>query len=285
MRRTVLFFIWLLPLTTVFPADLRVVGSDLLGADFAAALVTFSKQEKLSLTTTFAGSRAGLEALKAGAADVALVALAPDEKLPGAPWAAFPLAYRVAVVAAPAHIGLAQISFVQLDGFFGASGPAGYTLWRDVGVDGPAGQLSVTTHVLEGKTDGVSIDIFSHAALRVPRLKSAVMRHTEFVALKERLATEAGGLAILSDVPPAGSGLRTLLIAKAEGDPAYGPTPENIHTGDYPLRLPIYVVYRVESTGKLKALLAFLWSDTVAQSLSHGSKCVPVPNSGRPTIR
>ncbi|MGC4075393.1 MAG: hypothetical protein QM760_23415 [Nibricoccus sp.] len=283
MRLIAFLAAWLAPLIG-FSTELRVAGSDLLGADFDAALTTFAKKQNVSLTTTFAGSRAALEELKAGTVDVALVAFAPDETPPGPPFVVQPLVYRIAVVVVPDRIAVTQISFNQLDGFFGANGPAGFSLWRDIGLAGETAQLTVTTHVLARKGDELSIDLFEHSALRVPKLKSSVERHDEFAALNGRLSAEAGGLAVLSYVPAAGTGLRALLVSKGDRDPAFGPTPENIHTGDYPLRLPVYVIYRSENTASLKPLLAFLWSDEAARSLRKDAALTPVPVSGRPRV-
>ncbi len=275
---------WLVPLIG-FSANVRVVGSDLLGAEFGAALEVFAKRENLRLTTAFAGSRAGLEELKAGKADVALVAFAPDEKKPDESFVTLPLAYRIAVVVVPEHIEVTQISFKALDGAFGVGGAAGFSLWRDLGAGGAAAPLTVTTHVLAGNGDELSVDLFARTALRVPKLKSSVLRYDDFATLKARLSAEEGGLAILSYVPPVGGGLRALSVAKGDGDPAFGPTAENIHTGDYPLRLPVYVVYRGENAARLGSLLMYLWSDEAARSLAKNPALIPVPLSGRPQVR
>lgn len=263
---------------------MRVAGSDLLGPDFAAALDAFARRENLQLTTTLEGSRSGLEQLRKGSADVALVAFAPDEKISEDIFVAQPLAYRIAVVVVPERIGLVQISYNQLDGFFGVGGPAGFSVWRDLGVAGPSAQLGVTTHVLAGRGDSLSVDLFTHTALRVPKLKSSVQRFEDLATLKPRLSAEEGGLAVLP-YAPLGGGLRALLVAKRDGDPAYSPTPENIHSGDYPLRLAIYVVYRRENAAKLQSLLAFFWSDEAARSLAKDPALTPVPASGRQQLR
>ena len=285
MRFFALLLLCLTPLAG-FASGLRVVGSDLLGEDFAEALAVFSKRENVALTTAFAGSRAGMDDLKNGRAEVALVAFAPDEAQPeSTAYVVRPLAYRIAVVAAPEHLGLTQISYNALDGFFGASGPAGFAIWRDVGVAGPAAQLGVSTHVLEGEVGGLSVDLFSRAALRVPKTKPSVQRHDRFETLQIQVTAPEGGLAVLPYVPPAGSGLRALLVAKAEGEPAFGPTADNIHAGDYPLRLPVYVAYRAENEAKLGALLAFLWSEEAARSLAKNPVLTPVPASARSRSR
>jgi phosphate transport system substrate-binding protein len=76
--------------------------------------------------------------------------------------------------------------------------------------------------------------------------------------------------------------LRPLLIAKGEGDPAFGPTTENIHAGDYPLRITLYVAYRAENAEKLAALLPFFWSDEAKGALTQGASLVVVPTAARP---
>ncbi len=285
MRLFALLAMCLVPMAG-FASELRIVGSDLAGAEFQTTLRAFAKREGVALAMTFAGSRAGLDDLRSGRADVALTAFAPDERMPDeAVYLIKPLFYRIAVVAVPEHIDLTQISYPALDGFLGANGPAGFGIWKDVGVTGSAEKLGVSTHVLEGEGGGLSVDLFARGALRVPKLKSSVMRYDDFAELKVQVSTPEGGLAVLPYVPPAGSGLRALLVAKGEGEPAFGPTPENIHAGDYPLRLPVYVVYREESAAKLGVLLAFLWSDEVAQSLAKNRVVMPVPTSGRGLAR
>jgi DNA-binding transcriptional LysR family regulator len=265
-------------------AEVRMAGSDWLGAEFEQALRAFAEKENVQLSAAFQGSRPALDGLKAGKIDLAIVALAPDEEMPDERWVVAPWAYRVAVIVAPQSIDLTQISFTQLEGFFGASGPAGFTFWRDVGVKGQAAQLAVGTHVLANRRDSASVDIFRQTVLRVPRLKSSVTRHEELTPLKEKLATEEGGLAVLPEDPADGR-LRVLAVSKDDGEPAYSPSRENIHTGDYPLRTAIFVVYRSEAAQTLRPLLTFLWSDEAARSVAQGSYCVPIPASARPAIR
>jgi|GEM_PF-250845 len=262
----------------------KIAGSDLLGANFSEEAKLFSTRIKTPVSLALHGSRDGLEALKRGDADVAILAFAPDETPPGAPFVSQPLAYRIAVAVVPERIGVTQITFTELDGFFGVEGPAGYTLWRDLGVTGGVGSLTVGTHVLASDDAALSLQLFTHRALRAPKLRPSVQRHSTFAELESRLAAEEGGIAILASLPVEGSGLRALMVSTAAGEPAFGATPENIHTGDYPLRMPVYVVYRSADAAKLRDLLVFLWSDDVARALGKNGLWVPVPASGRPAL-
>ena len=264
---------------------LRIVGSDLLSPSFAKALEQHATENGYLVEHAFDGSRAGLEAVKAGAADAALVWLAPDEKMPERDLVSEPVAYRVAVVAVSAHIDVTEVTFEQLDGFFGADGGAGYSLWRDLGAGGSAAPLSVSTHVWADASGGFSTDLFSYLVLRMQRLKTSVIRHEKLEPLLSRMRLEEGGLALLPQLPPRSAGLRVLSVAKKKGDPAFGPSAENIHTGDYPLRWPLLLVYRSEDQERVRRWRTFLFSDVARKTMTEEAALTPVPTSARPTLK
>ena len=83
-------------------AEVRVVGSDLMGKDFSAALADYSRRNDLGIKIALSGSVRGLEQLQAGEADLGLIVLSPGEKPPEAPFIALPVAYHTAVVVVPA---------------------------------------------------------------------------------------------------------------------------------------------------------------------------------------
>ena len=264
---------------------LRIVGSDLLGAGFAKALEQHAAENGYAVEHALDGSRVGLEAVKAGTADAALVWLAPDEKMPERDLVSEPVAYRIAVVAVPTHIDVTEVTFEQLDGFFGADGRAGYSLWKDLGASGNAASLSVSTHMLEDASAGFSTELFSHLVLRTQRLKTSVIRHEKLEPLLSRLRLEEGGLAILPQLPPRSAGLRVLSVAKAKGEPAFGPSAENIHTDDYPLRWPLLLVYRGEDRERIRPWRTFLFSDVTKKLMSEEAALTPVPTSAPPTLK
>jgi DNA-binding transcriptional LysR family regulator len=103
-------------------AELRVVGTDLLGVDFSRALYEYGGRHDLLLTLAFDGSRPGLDQLRAGRADLALFVLPPDEPAALAGCESAPLAFHRVVVLVPPAAPLAQVSLEQLGGIFGAGG-------------------------------------------------------------------------------------------------------------------------------------------------------------------
>jgi nucleoside-diphosphate-sugar epimerase len=58
-----------------------------------------------------------------------------------------------------------------------------------------------------------------------------------------RILGEEGGVAVLPSLPLNQPQLKVLLVAKGGADVAFGPTADNLYTGDYPIRLPAYLVY------------------------------------------
>ena len=67
-----------------------------------------------------------------------------------------------------------------------------------------------------------------------------------------------------------------LLLPRGITDVAFGPTPDNVHSGDYPVRLPIYLVFRKDAAQRLLPLLRFLLSEDAA-TLWQNAHLVPLP--------
>jgi ABC-type phosphate transport system substrate-binding protein len=263
--------------TTAAPAaPLRLAGTDLLGKEFAAALQQAASREGVELTLMLDGSRAGLARLRRGDADLAIVMLAPDETPPAAPLVARPWVHRIAVVAVAENLPITQLTFEQLGGVFGGEGYATFTEWHDLGVSGEAARRPLHAHALETLSGNLALDVFRHTALRTPRLRQTIVRHARVDEMKDRFSSDLGGIAILPAASTAGSGLRIVSVAKKDGDPAFGPTAENVETGDYPLRWPVYLVVRGGAREAVQKLWPFLWSDEATRLLA-GVELVPLP--------
>ncbi len=103
-----------------------------------------------------------------------------------------------------------------------------------------------------------------------------------------QLAASRSDILLLIAQPPAGVG-RILPVADGrEGRPtsAYLPTPENVHAGDYPLRLPIVLHVRKDRARVLRPALAWLCSDEAADILrQRGLHPAPVEARRRWLLR
>ena len=83
--------------------------------------------------------------------------------------------------------------------------------------------------------------------------------------------------------PADAAGVHLLLVSRRDNEAAFSPTPENIHAGDYPLRLPFCIVFRPEKTAVLLPMLRFLLGDEVAANLA-AAEFVPVPANARKQV-
>jgi phosphate transport system substrate-binding protein len=256
-------------------AEVRVVGSDMLGANFPDALRAYSQRNDLGVTLNLAGSRSGMEQLASGKADLVLACFAPSEKLPEAPFVAWPVAYHTAVVVVPAALPLSQISFDQLNMIYGDVAQSGLKRWNDLGVSGLWANRNILPNML-GQAGGLTCDLFRYTVLQVPSFRPTVGMQSSLAECLTRIRGEEGGMAILPVLPVGQTNLKTLLLAKGKQDVAFGPTPDNLYSGDYPIRLPVYLVFRREAAKQLQPVLRYLLGED-AVPLWEDAKLVPLP--------
>ncbi len=274
MRITPLLLIALLMSSTV-RAEVRLVGSDLLGKEFTQSLTDYSKRNDLGVQLALGGSRAGLEKLKSGQAELGLMVFSPEEKPPEAPFVALPVAYHTAVVVVPASLPLTQITYDQLNIIYGDEARSGLKLWGDLGVTGMWSLRNIQPNIT-GPGAGLTYDLFRYTVLRTPALKPTVGMQADLTESLTRIRGDEGGVAILPLLPPNELRLKTLLVARGAQDVAFGPTPDNIHSGDYPIRLPVYLVFRKEAAKQLQPILRYLLSED-AVTLWQSARLVPLP--------
>ncbi len=256
-------------------AEVRVVGSDLLGNDFTTTLSSYSERSDLGLTLALDGSRAGLEQLKAGRADLAVMVFAPGEKPPEAPFVAIAVAYHTVVVVVPSSLPLTQITYGQLNSIFGDDSQSGVKRWSDLGVTGEwAPRIILPT--IPGPGGGLTYDFFRYTVLSAPSFRPTVGVQPGLAETLTRIRGDEGGIAILPSLPVNQPRLKTLLVARGAQDVAFGPSPDNIHTGDYPIRLPVYLVFRKDGAKALQGTLRYLLSEE-SVPLWEKAQLVPLP--------
>ena len=260
---------------------IRLAGSDLLDAALRPNLESFAKQNELALSFELRGSRLGLEALQAGKADLGLLVFAEQDPKPGPEFSSAVFGYLTSVVVVPADVTITQISFPQLAGIFGASELNSYKRWSEIGALGTWAPRSISCMALR-RSAGLSLDLFRYNVLQKPEVKPTVALLDSADEIYTRLLGEEGGIAILPSPPPASMKLKVLLVAKSggAGDVAYPPTSENLHTGDYPLRLPVHVVFRKGEASKVSRVIKHLLADETLPAL-QAAGVVPLPVQAR----
>lgn len=252
-----------LAVSTASAAEIRLAGSDLFEGVLRKNLESFAAANDVRLSFNLRGSRLGLEALENGEADLGLMVFGTHDKKPGLGWNSATIGYLTSVVVVPADVSLTQINYAQLSGVFGASELNNYRRWSELGALGEWAPRAISGMALRRST-GLSLDLFRYYVLQNPELKPTIALLDTPEAAYERLLGEEGGIAILPAAPPANLKLKVLLLAKGANEVAYPPSAENLHTGDYPLRMPVQLVFRKGEAGRFSSLLRHIVADEAA---------------------
>lgn len=279
MMRLPLLFLAILCTGYIGRAEVRVVGSDLLGKDFTTAFADYSKRNDLGLKLNLSGSRTGIEQLKAGLADLALVVFSPDEKKPESPYVVMPVAYHTAIVVVPSVLPLTQISFAQLKSIYSDDAQSGLKRWNDLGVVGEWTHRSILPNVT-GPSAALTYELFRHVVLGDAPYRPTVIVQPDATSSLSRIMGDEGGIAVMPLLPTNQPRLKALLVSGTASDVAFDPSPENIHSGDYPIRLPVYMVFRKEAAKQMQTMLRYLLSED-ALPLWKKAGLVPLPIQAR----
>ncbi len=108
---------------------------------------------------------------------------------------------------------------------------------------------------------GIVAEFFCAAVMAGHPFKANVARYASGAELVQRLAGNRVALALASLRPAALSEVRKLRLALRPGEPAFSLTAENVRSGDYPLALPLQMVFPLKEAARLRPLLTFLLSD------------------------
>lgn len=259
--------------------EIRLVGSDLLGRELPVALHRYAAERAFSVAVTFDGSRPALEQLKSGRAQVGLVTLPDGEGPNEADFASRSIAWHRVVVLVASANPLDRATVGELAAVFGTGVGSGYNRWGDLGLgDDWSGSPISALAPMAGA--GMTAEFFRHAVLGGHPLKSQVIRYASPADLVDRLTADRRVMALAGNRPKNSPEVKVLNLAVRTGEPAFPPTPDNIVSGDYPLRLPLRLVYRRDAESGLSGLLAWLWSDEVAEIFGRAD-LVPLPASAR----
>ncbi len=283
MRNHLLFIPALFVLTISLPAEdrpvLRVGGSDLLGTAFQEILGDFAQEFDIDVQVSLRGTYAARAGMDEGRLDLAILA-APagaDSHFDG--FESHALAYQTVVFAINSANPLNELTLPQVSAVFGAQEVSSFTRWGDLGLAGELRPRSIDLHSIAAGSS-IAVDLFRHQVLRTPRLRASVTYHRTSNEVIGALAESTATIGLLPQAPPPGRPVRVLALAREDGGIAFGPSRENVHTGDYPIRLPVYLVFSPENREALRDLLLYLTRERVAEAI-EASGLVPLPASAR----
>jgi hypothetical protein len=257
----------------------RLVGSDLAAPPLESALLAGGEAAGVEWRLDLAGTKPGLDALRAGTADIAVVLL---ESLPTAADGAIaytPIAYRAPVVVISDRNPLIGISLPALAAMLGEGETENYRRWSDLGLPGEWSARTISVHAAS-TDDPLLLDYLRLRVLKSPRLKGLVVTGAGSAAILARLREDESALGILPSMPADMSGLKAVPVSLNTGGIPFGPTPENIHAGDYPMRMILAVSTARDAHSGAVAGRRVLLADGVAQALA-GHGFVPVPAGAR----
>ena len=266
-------------------AEVTLVGSDLLRSALEKPLAGAKVDETRVLRLRLDGSLGALAEVRAGRADLAVVAIASSEAPPDSGLRLIPLAYQVGVVAVNAANPLRQMSLDQLAGVFGDKEPTDHRQWGSLGLANEWAEKSIVPNLFVD-TDSLALEFFRQTILHVPEFKPTVAQQPSSDELLRRVRVDETCIGMFPRPLAAAdaAGVQVLRIARSDRDVPFGPTPENVHTGDYPLRLPFFVVLAPERAGELAPVLDRLLGDEVAAALEQAG-FVAVPAAARLHLR
>jgi len=263
--RISLFLFSLLCATVLHAEEIRMAASDLLADFISPPLTTFAEENNLDLKIDGIGSLPAMDRLRSDEIDLAIIAIPEGEKVPRDQFNVYPLAYDTSVIVVNSGNPMDEISIPRLGGIFGSNEEFNFNTWGELGL---AGWGSRNIKPLVGPAEAsISLELCRYTVLSGGAMKPSVaaLRNTEIEAA---IAGNIAAIGVLSSRPK-NKDLKVLMISETDdvNTPAYGPTAEIIHLGDYPIRLAFYIVYSPRDEAKIKPVLRALLEDEIAAVL------------------
>lgn len=257
----------LLLISTLQAQEIRIAASDLLATVIETPLDAYAADREVEIDIDSIGSLPALDQLQANEIDLAVIAIPEGEEIPRQEFSVYPFAYDVAVVVVNENNPINEISLAQLGGIFGNEEEFNYNSWGDMGLSGWG---SRNIKPFSGTADdSIALELFKYSVFKRGSMRSgvAMVNASEIEGL---LNTDAASIGILSRMPN-NQNLKVLMVSPDENSPAFGPTSENVHFGDYPIRLSFYIVYNQRDQERLKPVIGQLLGDEVASGLKDNN--------------
>ena len=271
----------LLPLSliaNVQAEEVRIAVSDLLADYILAPLKVYGAENDTTFVVDSIGSLPALDRLRSDEIDLAIVAVPDEDEVPRDEFNIYPFAYDVAVIVVNDSNPIDEISVARLGGIFGSNEEFNLNTWGELGLSGWG---SRNIKALAGTNDNsIALELFKHSIFKGGGLNPNVsmVKDTE---IEDLIGSDAASIAILSRMPE-NSNIKVLMVSSG-GDtyaPAFGPTDDNVHYGDYPIRLAFYILHNARDDVKLRTTIRELLNDEVATSL-RANDFIALPDTVR----
>ena len=246
---------------------IKIVGSDIVGEKISKEIATQADLIGAKCSIEMNGSRDGLNDVKAGRADIAIVAI-PDSKSFPEGLSAVPFAHQIATIIVNSQNPIDELSFQQLRQIFGSMGEQTDT-WSNLGLKNTISLRNIYA-LSTGFKDNIAVELFKNKCLGGENISESVNFKENSAQVIEIIKTTSNAIAIVNVAPDSPS-LKTLAISQDTKSQPFKPTSENVQNGDYPLTLPFYLVFDKKNIKNLRPILQILLSDNIAKSIDDGN--------------
>jgi ABC-type phosphate transport system substrate-binding protein len=271
----------LLPLALIATAqaeEIRIAASDLLADYIKVPLKAYGAENGATFFVDSIGSLPALDRLRSDEIDLAIIAVPEGDQVPRDEFSTYAFAYDAAVLVVNESNPIDEISVARLGGIFGSNEELNLNTWGELGLSGWGNR---NIKALVGTSDAsIALELFKYSIFKGGVMKPSVsmVKDTE---IEDLLRSDAASIAILSRMPK-NRKIKVLMVSSGSDiyTPAFGPTDDNVHYGDYPIRLAFYIVYNLRDDAKLRPVIRELLNDEVAASL-RANDLIALPDTVR----
>ena len=271
----------LLPLALIATAqaeEIRIAASDLLADYIKVPLKAYGAENGATFFVDSIGSLPALDRLRSDEIDLAIIAVPEGDQVPRDEFSTYAFAYDAAVLVVNESNPIDEISVARLGGIFGSNEELNLNTWGELGLSGWGNR---NIKALVGTSDAsIALELFKYSIFKGGVMKPSVsmVKDTE---IEDLLRSDAASIAILSRMPK-NRKIKVLMVSSGSDiyTPAFGPTDDNVHYGDYPIRLAFYIVYNLRDDAKLRPVILELLDDEVAASL-RANDLIALPDTVR----
>lgn len=259
---------------------LTISGSDLFGETVRTAIEEGLGDAGIEADITFDGSLLGLRDLEAGSVDATLLAI-PDGRSAESNLRRFPVGFQIVAFAVHENNPVGELSYEDLVNLFRDNGTIDD--WSNLTAD-PVWSDRKVTLLASRREDAITLELFNALVLKGDRLKPSV-RYSSGPGsdLLAAIIDDPTMLALLPSMDVDGP-VKLLAVRESADFQGYTPSEDNVFFGDYPLRLPFYLVVseRMEEAS-LEKLLSVIYSPEVSDALM-AANCLPIPEQEQQAI-
>lgn len=245
----------------------KIVGSDIVGDKISKEILAQSNLMGAKCVVEMNGSRDGLNDLKAGKADIAIVAILDSDQFPDG-LAAVPFAHQIASIIVNSQNPIEEITIPQLRQIFGSTGEQTDT-WSNLGLNNTISLRNIYA-LSTSFLDNIAVELFKSKCLDGENMSDSVDIKENLEQVVNVIKSTTNAIAIVN-VAPNNPGIKALAVAQGGAKPhQFKPTSENIQNGDYPLALHFYLVFDKKNVKRLRPVLQMLLSDNIANGIDKG---------------